>query len=612
MNHWTKNQMTQFTNKLIIGENTKIVSTWPANYIDSIVTDPPYGIGFMGKEWDTFDKKYLQQHRIADEKRKPRKDGRKVAAWSNGADAGTYDYSRNNEFQQWFTVWAKAMLRITKPGGFLLCFGGTRTFHRLTCAIEDAGWEIRDCMMWLYGSGFPKSHNISKAIDKAAGAKRKVVRIRTDGNKGGGVNTYDDDAYVWDKPFAETTSATDLAQQWDGYGTALKPAWEPIIVAMKPLDGTFAHNAEAHGVAGLNIDAARIGKEKRFNQKAGNPTDRDTAAFRAIPNPHNYQGSEVQGRWPANLLLSCDCQNNYLTGNVFYGILQVAIKETEICRSKNLHSSASNVEERKTQSDMTNETKSLFSVIERVKISTLEKILGKLLEDINKANAGCLEEMLMESTNTSLSMFISGKEQMEKFQLVMKYIISTVLEQTINSKISNVSQFQAIEVFIIKIINGIQKEGRVVLHNKDCPVKMLGEPARFFYQGKASKKERNLGCEGLPEKQTTGGGGLTAEIRKDGSYETASVGGKYGSIKALQQNTHPTVKPLAIIKYLCTLLKMPNPNQIILDPFIGSGTTGMACKELGINYIGIDKEPDYCHIARKRIDASIFKPPQES
>jgi site-specific DNA-methyltransferase (adenine-specific) len=135
--------------------------------------------------------------------------------------------------------WAEA-LRVLKPGGMLLAFGGTRTFHRLICAIEDAGFEIRDCLMWVYGSGFPKSLDVSKALAKAAGARGE------------------------------------LARRWDGWGSSLKPAWEPIILAMKPLDGTFAENAHRHGVAGLNIDGSRIGSD------------------------------DAKGRWPANLLLDED------------------------------------------------------------------------------------------------------------------------------------------------------------------------------------------------------------------------------------------------------------------------------------------------------------------
>lgn len=159
------------------------------------------------------------------------------------------------------------VLRVLKPGAMLLAFGGTRTFHRLTCAIQDAGFEIRDCLMWLYGSGFPKSLDISKAIDKAAGAE--------------------------------------LAQRWDGWRSSLKPAWEPIVLAMKPLDGTFAQNALRHGVAGLNIDGSRIGVGKG-GQRDGEQSaarryiDRGSTNFAPTPGP---RGGDAKGRWPANLLL---------------------------------------------------------------------------------------------------------------------------------------------------------------------------------------------------------------------------------------------------------------------------------------------------------------------
>jgi site-specific DNA-methyltransferase (adenine-specific) len=162
--------------------------------------------------------------------------------------------------------WAE-VLRVLKPGAMLLAFGGTRTFHRLTCAIEDAGFEIRDCLMWLYGNGFPKSLDISKAMIK--------------GQK------------------------MELAKRWDGWESSLKPAWEPIVLAMKPLDSTFARNAQRHGVAGLNIDASRIGVGKggcRDGEKTATKryADRGSTNFAPTPGP---RGGDAKGRWPANLLL---------------------------------------------------------------------------------------------------------------------------------------------------------------------------------------------------------------------------------------------------------------------------------------------------------------------
>ena len=155
----------------------------------------------------------------------------------------------------------------------LLAFGGTRTFHRLTCAIEDAGFEIRDCLMWLYGSGFPKSLDISKALGKAAGATREALGK--------------------------------LVESWNGWGSSLKPAWEPIILAMKPLDGTFVENAHRHGFAGLNIDRSRIGI-CNGDQCDGETTannhhaDRGSSNVAAAPGP---RGGDASGRWPANLLV---------------------------------------------------------------------------------------------------------------------------------------------------------------------------------------------------------------------------------------------------------------------------------------------------------------------
>ena len=174
------------------------------NSISAIVTDPPYGLKFMGKEWD---------HGIP-----------VVEFW-------------------------KEALRIAKPGAHLLSFGGTRTFHRLTCAIEDAGWEIRDCLMWLYGSGFPKSHNHFEI---------------------------------------------------EGYGTALKPAWEPIIMAMKPCEGTFKENAEKWGQAGINIDGCRIETEDYLGRPQSHNPDK---FFKGLNDNGINDNSTGKGRWPANIIL---------------------------------------------------------------------------------------------------------------------------------------------------------------------------------------------------------------------------------------------------------------------------------------------------------------------
>lgn len=197
-------------------------------------------------------------------------------------------------------TWREAQ-RVLKPGGHLVAFGGSRTYHRLTCAIEDAGLEIRDSLMWLYGSGFPKSLDVSKAIDKAAGVERRVT-----GSARGHVPTeggaFDDDAYQWQSEYARRDEpASDAARQWEGFGTALKPAFEPIVLARKPLQGTVAANVLAHGTGGLNIDGARIGDAdtRQLKRGGGNDFPHEDDSW----TPRDIIAGSASGRWPANVLL---------------------------------------------------------------------------------------------------------------------------------------------------------------------------------------------------------------------------------------------------------------------------------------------------------------------
>jgi len=262
--------------EIIEGDSLATMTGMDADSVDTVITDPPYGLSFMGKDWD---------HGVPG-----------VAFW-------------------------QAALRVAKPGAMMLAFGGTRTHHRLMCAIEDAGWEIRDCIMWMYGSGFPKSLDISKAIDKAKGAKREVVGRRMDraatlkqdmrGGRfvGGGEVQIDLSAI--------TAPATDLAQQWNGWGTALKPAWEPVVVAMKPCDVTFAQNAEKWGVAGLNVDGGRIATKDKLGGgmvSMGRPKvskgwdrpwmhDAEITTGKKAESANKVALAEAQGRWPANVIL---------------------------------------------------------------------------------------------------------------------------------------------------------------------------------------------------------------------------------------------------------------------------------------------------------------------
>ena len=401
----------------------------PAASVDAVVCDPPYGLSFMGKDWD---------HGVPG-----------VAFWS-------------------------AALRVAKPGAHLLAFGGTRTFHRLAVAIEDAGWEIRDTVMWVYGSGFPKSHDVGKGIDKAAGAEREVVGNRmADDIRGGNMHA----ANRGERHFIDITApATDAAKQWDGWGTALKPAWEPIIVARKPLEGTVTANVLAHGTGALNIDGCRVGTSESLNggAYAAAGTERDDGWGMQRGGAGEYQ--QPTGRWPANLIH--DGSDEVLAG------------------------------------------------FPQCKAPAPYKRSAK------RADA-----------------LFDG---------------------------------------------GIKEDGDAANNYGDT-----GSAARFFYCAKASKADRDEGCEGMQERLAM----------RYGEKAQGPLPQQTPSKPVPQRNHHPTVKPTALMRYLCKLVTPPAGT--VLDPFMGSGSTGKAARMEGFGFIGIEQDAEYIAIARARIAHAVQSPAQQ-
>ncbi len=274
---------------LLAGDCLEILAALPERSVDSVVTDPPYGLQFMGREWD----KLWRNGTEADVAYVERTKGELT---SRARKLPDYSASKPEQMQEFHELWARGVFRILKPGGHIVAFSGTRTYHRMACAIEDAGFEIRDQIGWLYGSGFPKSHDVSKGIDRAAGAEREVVgpSRRHAGTSSANGSVPDLQRYSDAGDFI-TAPATDAAKQWQGWGTALKPAWEPICLARKPLEGTVAGNVLEHGVGALNIDGCRVGTEQSLKRPTNGHANDGWGMGQAIT------GGDT-GRWPANLI----------------------------------------------------------------------------------------------------------------------------------------------------------------------------------------------------------------------------------------------------------------------------------------------------------------------
>lgn len=384
----------------------------PDESIDAIVTDPPYELAFMGKKWD--------------------------------ASGIAYNVD----------MWGEC-LRVLKPGGHLLAFGGSRTYHRMACAIEDAGFEIRDSIHWVYGSGFPKSLDISKALDKAANAEREVISVAKRSNAKGSITNYS----KWERPeeYDITAPATSAAKQWAGWGSALKPAHEPVVLARKPLDGcTIAENVLRWGCGGLNVDGCRIevSDRKQYEFNHAGRSRGDTSRTKNLYSGFNYEkeNPSLIGRFPSNLIH--DGSPDVLAEFAKAGERKVGFFNGHRNKPK---------------------TKNDFGIF-------------KLQDEAPSHEAS------------------------------------------------------------------------------------TGSAARFF-----------MACEFTP-----------ADYAPIVYYAKAAPSERNGS-------THPTMKPLSLMRYLCKLITPPGGT--ILDPFGGSGTTGIAAIKEGFHYILIEQQEEYCEIARKRVAA---------
>ena len=290
---------------LRLGDCLEVLKTIPDNSIDAIITDPPYGIGFMNKEWDSPQKhqELIEREKIRSEERFEEGKSPVKGGFSKGVQPGLPigGAKEGKWFQDWCELWARECFRILKPGGHALSFSAPRTYHRMATAFEDSGFQIRDQIMWVFGSGFPKSHNIGKAIDKIEGNEREVL---------GKSENHRTSSALLELGFQDGREEHIITKgngDWEGWGTALKPAHEPIVMARKPLsEKSIAENVLKHGTGGINIDGSRIEMKDKENINFDRPRVRekkdwvyDLGMTWEDPNIKEYNES---GRFPANII----------------------------------------------------------------------------------------------------------------------------------------------------------------------------------------------------------------------------------------------------------------------------------------------------------------------
>ena len=630
--------------KLMLGDNIESLKKLPDNSIDSVVTDPPYGLSFMNKKWD-------------------------------------YDVP---SVQFWTEVY-----RVLKPGGHVLSFGGTRTYHRMVVNIEDAGFEIRDQIMWLYGSGFPKSHNIGKAVDKLEGNEREIVGERkaddiTSGNM-----------HANNKGQSTTIKITKGNSPYEGWGTALKPANEPICLARKPLsEKSVAENVLKWGTGGINVDGCRVGSETIQQRQYDRTPEHGGQYGNHSERVSNGVVTETEGRFPANIILECICDEvikgekgevkkttrdrKYDTGEERWtGLSTKKIEATDNYNDKgDIHTNPDCpcrlLDEQSGMSKSVLDKREFKPANEPICLARKPLSEKSVAENVLKWGTGGInvdgcriegaygsgQNEIIEgeepgvftnydrrkegSTATSATgykdkIMVSNPEGRFPANIILECICDEVIKgekgeiKSVIGKVKNNGEVYGggkgknTSDYISHCISGDKGD---IHTNPNCPCRLLDEQSgvsksnckagvvegkdanvfndgekktsghkkkvmvgdyndkggasRFFYQAKVSKAERNMGLD-LVEGKEVVRQGLAGEKNNP-----------------VHKNSHPTVKPINLMTYLCRLITPQN--GIILDPFMGSGSTGIAAQLEGFRFVGMEMDNDYFKIAESRIN----------
>lgn len=531
--------------RILIGDCVTRMRELPDNSVDSVVCDPPYHLTSIVKRFGAEDAAPAQSKQTGVYARSSK--GFMGQTWDGG------DVAFRPE------TWAE-VLRVLKPGGHLLAFSGTRTYHRMAVAIEDAGFEVRDMIAWHYGSGFPKSLDVSKAIDKAAGAEREVLGFKPShrpnriGARGGSMSAAYTDA-------VETLPTTDAAKQWEGYGTALKPATEPICLARKPLsEKSVAANVLKWGTGALNVGACRISADdqnpvsptSQYSEGSSQPgsTGGTSALREACPRCH----SERTG-FPASAETGPADHNGLLASVSGHGLSGPQSLDSQgdclTCRGSDggpAHAALAGGQA------------SLLPPPDADSARALGAAGGHSRGDLSKP---CADDTTQDIQRQYIP---NGKNKVYgenmgggDWSLAPEGRWPANLVHDGSDEV--VAGFPDLGQTAGTYTRGARAEGEW-LHAKEAGTEQLGfgdsgSAARFFYCAKATTDERGEG------------------------------------------NNHPTVKPVALMRWLVRLVTPKGGT--VLDPFMGSGSTGLACDAEQFDFIGCELSPEYAAIAERRI-----------
>lgn len=467
--------------EIIHTENLDYLQSQPDNHFDFAVLDPPYGLG-----------KITSIENLLTE-------------WLSG---GTGLNHQTNGFmnKEWDVlpapVFWKELLRTVKPGGHIAVFAGSRTQDLMGLSMRLGGWDLRNTLAWIYATGFPHGLNVSKALDAKQGATREVISTSANfvlPKLADGKKAFGDFAGEWDI----TAPATELAKVYDGYGTDLKPAYEPIILARKPFNSAVAENVEKWGTGGLNLAACKVGNEVRINPAAANKPGGHAYRLSVTGMP-DAVATEAEGRFPPNLLFS----------------------------------------------------HSLWCV----------------------EGAGCAPDCPVAALDEQSGVIVSSNKIRR--------------DKASSNRAMSGRNYDHVSHGHDDI--GAASKFYPNFHFSDDDLHFI-----FRFIAKASPGERNKGLSDLPK--------IRKVYNGKSSASSPDMKGVEQKMTTDAQNIHPTVKPVAIMRWLCELLAPPTLNGVVpigLDPFVGSGTTALAAYSLGLRFVGLEQDANYFEIAQKRLDAA--------